>query len=89
MHKKYENSSDLLKENFDSKKEIIFAKLPKLEIAKFSGKNSKWLTLQFTFDRAINENKNLDPGNKFNYLKMNSLGNAMKSIVSFVITHKN
>ena len=51
MNKKGKKLCDTLKKN--SGKETTFVKLPKLEIAKLSGKNNERWTFWSTFQKAI------------------------------------
>ena len=56
-------------------------KLPKLELQKFNGNILKWQEFWDSFEAFIHKNPNLQPVNKFNYLRAELEGDASVHVV--------
>ena len=65
------------------------AKLPKLELKKFSGKQIGWHPFWESFEPAIHNNTNLNDVDKFQYLKSLLEGSAAKTISGLALTSSN
>jgi len=64
-------------------------KLPKLELQKFNGDVLKWQEFWDSFDASIHRNPNLQPVDKFNYLKVELEGAASAVISGLELTNSN
>ena len=67
----------------------VRAKLPKLEVKKFSGKIYDWQEFWDNYESAINGNKNLSDVDKFSYLRGLIEGPAKSAIAGFALTAAN
>jgi hypothetical protein len=72
-----------------SEKVQSFAKLPKLELQRFSGNPVEWLPFWELFDSAVHKNSGLSDVDKFNYLKSLLVGSAQSVIVRLALTGTN
>ena len=67
-----ENSSSPLRANLvdssSSSPGKTQVKLPKLELKKFNGDHSKWISFWDTFDASAHKKENLSPIDKYSYL---------------------
>ena len=61
-------------------------KLPKLELKKFDGSIFKWVEFWYSFESAINNNKQLHDADKFNYLKAQLKQTASEVISGLELT---
>ena len=64
-------------------------KLPKLELKKFNGDHSKWISFWDTFEASVHENENLSPIDKFNYLISLLERSAAEAISGLTLTASN
>ncbi|XP_077544540.1 uncharacterized protein LOC144157244 [Haemaphysalis longicornis] len=55
-------------------------KLPKLELLKFNGNRRNWQPFWEQFETAIHENSDLEPSEKFNYLRAALIGDGAAAI---------
>ena len=67
-------------------KSVPCIKLPKLELSKFDGNILKWQEFWDMYEATINLNPALQPVDKFNYLKVQLLGEAKEVISGLEIT---
>lgn len=67
----------------------IKTKLPRLEIPKFFGEASNWLSFWNQYENSIHSNNTLTKIEKFNYLKMFVGGNALSAISGFSLSNDN
>ena len=65
------------------------AKLPKLEVKKFSGKIQEWQEFWDSFESAIDSNKSLSAVDKFAYLRSLISEPARSTIAGFALTSAN
>ena len=65
------------------------AKLPKLEVKKFSGKIQEWQEFWDSFKSAIDSNKSLSAVDKFAYLRSLIVEPARSTITGFALTSAN
>ena len=95
--KRLRNFIDSKNENSSKKTEITTktvsaksnVKLPKLEIAKFSGEYIKWQTFKDSFDVAVHSCKSLSNVEKFNYLRGYLEEDALHCISGLALTNEN
>ena len=74
------------------KKNIIkmqTVRLPKLELKRFNGQLLRWQAFWDTFEATIHKNDSLHKIDKFNYLRSQLEGDALKSIAGLELTHAN
>ena len=64
-------------------------KLPKLELQKFDGNILKWQKFWDSFEASIHRNSNLQPVDKFNYLRAELEGDASTVISGLELTNSN
>ena len=64
-------------------------KLPKLELKKFNGDHSKWISFLDTFEASVHKNENLSPIDKFNYLISLLERSAAEAISGLTLTASN
>jgi len=64
-------------------------RLPKLTLLKFSGEVTKWTTFWDSFKSAVDENSQLTPIDKFNYLNSLLEGNALRCIKGLQLSADN
>lgn len=64
-------------------------RLPTIELAKFSGDTAEWFGFRDTFESLISKNENIDPIQKFHYLKAALEGGAAQIIKSLEFTAVN
>ncbi|XP_011687010.1 PREDICTED: uncharacterized protein LOC105449455 [Wasmannia auropunctata] len=64
-------------------------RLPTIELPKFSGNFSDWLSFRDTFESLIHRNETIDPIQKFHYLKASLEGSAAQIIKSLEISAVN
>ena len=64
-------------------------KLPKLELKKFNGDHSKWISFWDTFEASVHKNENLSPIDKFNYLISLLKRSAAEAISGLTLTASN
>ena len=64
-------------------------KLPKLELQKFNGNILKWQEFWDSFEASIHRNPNLQPVDKFNYLRVQLEGDASVVISGLELTNTN
>ena len=64
-------------------------KLPKLELKKFNGDHSKWISFWDTFEASVHKNKNLSPIDKFNYWILLLKQSAAEAISGLTLTASN
>lgn len=64
-------------------------KLPKLELKKFNGDHSKWISFWDTFEASVDKNDNLSPIDKFNYLISLLERSAAEAISGLTLTASN
>ena len=64
-------------------------KLPKLELQKFDGNILKWQEFWDSFEASIHRNPNLQPVDKFNYLRAELEGDASTVISGLELTNSN
>ena len=64
-------------------------KLPKLELKKFNGDHSKWISFWDTFEASVHKNENLSPIDKFNYLISLLERSAAEAISGLTLTASN
>ena len=65
------------------------AKLPKLELKKFSSNSISWHPFWESFESAIHKNINLNDVDKFQYLKSLLKGSAAETISGLALTNSN
>ena len=65
------------------------AKLPKIELPKFSGNILEWCSFQEQFDSVIHNNPQIKPLAKFSYLRSLLHGEALSCISGFSLTEAN
>lgn len=70
-------------------KQIVRAKLPKLEVKRFGGKIQEWQEFWDSFDSSVNQNDALSEVDKFAYLKGLLIGPAQTTIAGFTLTSSN
>jgi len=87
--KKSETNVSIENETRPNFKEAMHIKLPKLNLAKFTGNTADFLTFWSSFETAIHNNKSLDPVDKFNYLKSFLAPEPLKCIEGFSVTASN
>ena len=66
-----------------------YAKLPKLELKKFSGNAIEWYPFWESFESAVHKNANLYEVDKFNYLKSLLVGTAQNVVAGLALTSEN
>ena len=71
------------------KNEMARARLPKLEVKKFSGRIHEWQEFWDSFQSAIHQNDSLSDVDKFSYLRGLIEGPAKSSIAGFALTEAN
>ena len=64
-------------------------KLPKLELQKFNGNILNWQEFWDSFEASIHKNPNLQPVDKFNYLRAELEGDASVVISGLELTNTN
>ena len=64
-------------------------KLPKLELQKFNGNILRWQEFWDSFEASIHRNPNLQPVDKFNYLRAELEGDASAVISGLELTNSN
>jgi hypothetical protein len=64
-------------------------KLLKLELKKFNGDHSKWISFWDTFEASVHKNENLSPIDKFNYLISLLERSAAEAISGLTLTASN
>ena len=64
-------------------------RLPKLTLPKFSGDVTKWTTFWDSFKSAVDENSQLTPIDKFNYLYSPLEGNALRCVKGLQLSTDN
>ena len=70
-------------------KQIVRAKLPKLEVKRFNRKIQEWQEFGDSFDSSVNQNDALSEVDKFAYLKGLLVGPAQTTIAGFTLTATN
>jgi hypothetical protein len=70
-------------------KQIVRARLPKLEVKRFNGKIQEWHEFWDSFDSSVNQNDALSEVDKFVYLKGLLVGPAQTTIAGFTLTATN
>ena len=64
-------------------------KLPKLELKKFDGDHSKWISFWDTFEASVHKNESLSAIDKFNYLISRLERSAAEAISGLTLTASN
>ena len=64
-------------------------KLPKLELKKFDGDHSKWISFWDTFEASVHKNESLSAIDKFNYLISRLERSAAEAISDLTLTASN
>ena len=72
-----------------SQQHLVKAKLPKLEVKKFSGKLQDWQEFWDSFESSIDGNESLSEVDKFSYLKSLLYEPARSTIAGFALTGAN
>lgn len=67
----------------------ISVKLPKLSFPKFGGEILKWQAFWDSFSSAVDQNENLNPVDKFNYLRAQLYGEARQAVEGLELTNTN
>ena len=66
-----------------------YARLPKLELKKFSWNAIKWYPFRESFKSAVHKNANLYEVHKFNYLKSLLVGTAQNVVAGLALMSEN
>ena len=82
-------SNDPLQSNPGVSTQPVNAKLPKLQIKKFTGDPKEWQSFWDSFSSAVHANKALKNVDKFNYLKSLLEGAALSAITGLALTEPN
>ena len=69
--------------------QVSSAKLPKIELPRFSGNILEWCSFQEQFDAVIHNNPQIKPITKFSYLRSLLHGDALNCIKGFSLTEAN
>ena len=82
-------SNNLLQRNPGDSTHPVNAKLPKLQIKKFTGDPKEWQSFWDSFSSAVHTNKALKNVDKLNYLKSLLEGAALSAITGLALTEPN
>lgn len=65
------------------------SRLPKLILITFHGNPLYWQSFRDSYQAAVDDNPSLSDIQKFNYLRAQLLGDALRSIAGFPLTNAN
>ena len=65
------------------------SRLPKLNLPTFSGNPLRWFTFWDSFEAAVHSNTSLRGVQKFTYLKVQLMGDALRAVTGFPLTNSN
>ena len=78
-----------LKKSFKTFSKRVNVKLPKVELPKFDGSVTEWMSFRDFFGNAVHRNSSLSKIDKFTYLKASLTGKAAETIAGLPLTSAN
>ena len=78
-----------LKKSFKTFAKGVNVKLPKVELPKFDGSVTEWMSFRDFFGNAVHRNSSLSNIDKFTYLKASLTGKAAEAIAGLPLTRAN
>ena len=83
------NSAPHLSSNQTTSHHNHSSRLPKLNLPTFSGNPLRWFTFWDSFEAAVHSNTSLRGVQKFTYLKVQLMGDALRAVTGFPLTNSN
>ena len=84
-----QKESKQLKKSFETFSKRVNVKLPKVELPKFDGSVTGWMSFRDFFGNAVHRNSSLSKTDNFTYLKASLTGKAAETIVGLPLTSAN